>query len=212
MLYTGKEEKNIEGHEINVNNNMGPVTVTKGQKVLFYFVCIITLGLFLILKLTKRNTLNRMQMKINESASGIDVQLQKRFDTLNKLVQAASSQAKFDKETLETISAYRSGANKDMSSKNQAVDKIQAGINMAFEAYPTLGADDAFKKMMNESTMIEKEIAASRRLYNSNVTSFNSIIYTFPTNVIISKEGYAAIPLFSASDVSKKDVNLKFTI
>lgn len=212
MLYTGKEEKNIEGHEINVNNNMGPVTVTKGQKVLFYFVCIITLGLFLILKLTKRNTLNRMQMKINESASGIDVQLQKRFDTLNKLVQAASSQAKFDKETLETISAYRSGANKDMSSKNQAVDKIQAGINMAFEAYPTLGADDAFKKMMNESTMIEKEIAASRRLYNSNVTSFNSIIYTFPTNVIISKEGYTAIPLFSASDVSKKDVNLKFSI
>jgi len=213
MLYTGQEQADSKGHETSVNNNLGTVTATKGEKILFYIICFLTLGIFFITKVTKSNTLNRMQIKINDSASGIDIQLQKRFDTLNKLVQAVSSQVKFDKETLENIAAYRSGianTNGDMNSKVASLDKIQSGLNMAFEAYPTLGADASVGKLMNESTMIEKEIAASRRLYNSDVTAFNSIIYTFPTNVIIIKKGYQSIPLFAAAAVSKVDVKLDF--
>lgn len=208
MLYSGKEVANPQGHAPAVNNNTGPIVLSKGQKFTYCLVCIFTLGIYVI---CKKNSLNALQIKINESASGIDIQLQNRFDTLNKLVQAVSSQVKFDKETLENIAALRSGGTKgNINDKAKAVAKVDAGIAMAFEAYPTLGADDSIRKMMTESTMIEREIAASRRLYNSYVTSFNTQIYSIPASGVASKLGYEGIPLFEASEASKKDVKLEF--
>lgn len=211
MLYTGNEERNPQGHDTVVNNDIGPVTCTKGQKIGWIFMVIITLGILLIYRIIKLNDLNRKQIKINESASNIDVQLQNRFDTLSKLVNAVKSHTKFNKEVYETIAAYRSGVNNSTNTqKAEMIDKISRGINVAFENYPELGADESIRKMMNEATMIEKEIAAARRLYNSEVTSFNQQIYTFPINVLVANKGYQGIPLFEANESSRKDVNLEF--
>lgn len=211
MLYTGNEGRNPQGHDTVVNNKLGPVTCTTGQKVAWIFMVILTLGLLLIYRIVKLNNLNRKQIKINESASNIDVQLQNRFDTLSKLVSAVKSHTKFNKEVYETIAAYRSGSsNVSSTEKAGMIDKISRGINVAFENYPELGADDSIRKMMNEATMIEKEIAATRRLYNAEVTSFNQQIYAFPCNVLVAKKGYQGIPLFEANEVSRQDVNLEF--
>ncbi|MGL5521739.1 MAG: LemA family protein [Metamycoplasmataceae bacterium] len=213
MLYSGKEEIKEAGYKTRINNDLPIVTCTTGQKVMFVLMCVFSLSIyFFVGYIAKNNKLNRMQIKINESSSGIDVQLQKRFDTLTKLVQAVKSQAKFDKETLEAITAYRSGQNPNASltEKNNTIEKISNGIHLAFEAYPTLGADESVRKLMNESSMIEKEIAASRRLYNADVTAFNSLIYTFPTNVVVAKKNYAGVLLFAANQASKEDVKLEF--
>ena len=204
MLYSGNEQP-AKPHNPNVNNNLQEVTATGGQKAGFWIMVVLTLGILYIWKITKSNEINRMQIKINESASGIDVQLQKRYDTLTKLVDAVQSQVKFDKETMENIAALRSGFNKaSTTEKDQMLSKVSTGLTMAFENYPKLGADESISQMMNEATMIEKEIAASRRLYNSNVTRFNSTIYTFPTCVILSGKGYKGIPLFVADEKSDR--------
>lgn len=211
MLYTGNEERNPKGHDTVVNNNLGPVTCTTGQKVFWIVMVIFTLGLLLIYRIVKLNDLNRKQIKINESASNIDVQLQKRFDTLSKLVSTVKSHTKFNKEVYETIAAYRSGSTKASNNEKAGmIDVISRGINVAFENYPELGADESIRKMMNEATMIEKEIAASRRLYNAEVTSFNQQIYVFPCNVIIAGKGYQGIPLFESNEASRSDVKLEF--
>ena len=81
---------------------------------------------------------------------------------------------------------------------------------MAFENYPQLGADESIRRLMTESTMIEKEIASARRLYNADVTQFNTAIYNFPTNVVIAKKGYQGLNLFKADESVKKDVEIKF--
>lgn len=87
------------------------------------------------------NKINQMQIKINESASDIDIQLQKRYDTLKK-VSAIESQIKFDKETLENIAALCSGYSKaNTIKKDEILSKISSGLTMTFEQYPKLGAD-----------------------------------------------------------------------
>ncbi len=209
MLYSGNEPQAQE-HRPNVNNNLAEVKCSMGAKIGFWFLVIITLGLFYIWKIKRSNEINRMQIEINESASGIDIQLEKRYDTLTKLVDAVKSQVKFDKETLENIAAMRSGfKNSSAIEKDEITSKVYSGLTMAFENYPTLGADASFNKLMNESTMIEKEIAASRRLYNANVTRFNQLIYTFPTTVILDGKGYKGIPLFVTSNQKRQDVKLE---
>ncbi len=213
MLFNSEQQQNNETKfQASAVNDLGPVKVTTSQKVLFIFLCAITLGIaYFYFNIKKVNWLNSIQNKINESASGIDIQLQKRFDTLTKLVAAVEGQTKFNKEVYENIAKFRSGiAENDLTQKQQVIDKIQTGLSMAFENYPQLGADESIRRLMTESTMIEKEIASARRLYNADVTQFNTAIYNFPTNVVIAKKGYQGLNLFKTDESVKKDVEIKF--
>lgn len=213
MLYTtaDQENKNQEAFDGQAVNHLKPVTATGGQKFLFYFLCVITLGIaYFIFNIKRVNQLNRLQNKINESASNIEVQLEKRYSTLTALVQAVSSQATFDKEVYENIAKFRSLGKDDLTERNACLTSLQRNINFAYENYPNLGADLSVRKLMTEASMIEKEIAAARRLYNADVTQFNSMIYTFPTNVVIAKKGYHGLNLFKAEEEHKGNVDLTF--
>lgn len=213
MLYSGKETS--QKHDPSVNNQLGPVTVSAISKIGFWTIIvvgIIPLGASIFWLVKRKNDLNKMQIKINESASGIDVQLQKRFDTLTKLVDSVKNHVRFNSEIFSDIAALRSGNinNKNLAQKSKAIDNLSRAINFTMESYPQLGADDSVAKLMNEISMIERELAASRRLYNANVTTFNQLIYTFPTSVIAARKKYEGVPLFAADEEVKKDVKVNF--
>jgi LemA protein len=78
------------------------------------------------------------------------------------------------------------------------------------ENYPNLQSTAAINKLMETADYIEREIAASRRLYNSNVTLFNKAIFVFPKSIMASALKYSMMPLIEASEEQKKDVNLSF--
>lgn len=213
MLFTtqDQENQNQSPYDGSAVNHLKPVTATGVQKFLYYFLCVITLGImYFVFNIKKINDLNRLQNKINESASNIEVQLEKRYSTLTALVQAVSSQATLDKEVYENIAKFRSLGKDDLTERSNCLASLQRNINFAYENYPQLGADMSVRKLMTEASMIEKEIAAARRLYNADVNQFNSIIYTFPTNVVIAKKGYHGLNLFKAQDEHKQNVDLSF--
>ncbi len=207
----------VESYETRVTNNIGPVVVTGGEKVGYTAMMVLggifTIGIFPACYIIgKKNWINEQQLKINEAASTIDVQLQQRFDLLTKLVDAVKKQVKFDKETLEAIAAYRSGKapSSDVTEKASQIDSIGRSINIAMEAYPELGADKSIAKLMNECSVVENELAAARRNYNAQVTRFNQAINVFPCKVIAAKQGCVALNLFSASAEARKDVKIDF--
>lgn len=217
MLYNSKEINEVKENHPQVNNNLKPVKTTTGQKVLFWLVFVIIsitlIGLLFTIPwyIRLKNDLNRMQLKINEAASGIHIQLQKRFDVLTKLIDTVKGQVEFEKSTLENISSLRSGMkNLPINEINNKIDEISRNINLSFEAYPNLGTNLSFQKLMNEVSIIEREISATRRLYNSNVTLFNQRIYTFPSSVVAEKMNYVGIELFQASIIHQQDVKIQF--
>lgn len=206
MLYTGKEQPAAKNDTPSINNNLPIVTVsTLGKVMAIIFVYILTLGIYPVVK---NNYFKRMQIKINEAASNIDIQLEKRFNTLTKLVDSVKSHVKFDKDVFTTIAAYRSGM--DINQKSQMLGKINSALTMAFENYPNLGADESIRTLNTEVVMIEREIAAARRLYNSLVTQFNSEIYQWPNNAILSGKNYQGILLFVTDESKRQDVNTTF--
>lgn len=206
MLYTGKEQPATKNDTPSINNNLPIVTVsTLGKVMAIIFVYILTLGIYPVVK---NNYFKRMQIKINEAASNIDIQLEKRFNTLTKLVDSVKSHVKFDKDVFTTIAAYRSGM--DINQKSQMLGKINSALTMAFENYPNLGADESIRTLNTEVVMIEREIAAARRLYNSLVTQFNSEIYQWPNNAILSGKNYQGILLFVTDESKRQDVNTTF--
>jgi LemA protein len=130
------------------------------------------------LTIQKRNFFRTQQEKINESSSGIDVQLKKRRDTLIKLVDATQSSIKFEKTLLTDITSLRnvnhfSANDKHMTSK---LDGAASKILATFENYPNLKTTDTIRDLMQTATVMEGEIAAARRLYNSQALHFNQEI------------------------------------
>lgn len=210
--------KNDAGFNPNVNQTIIPAIPDSKQKNLFNTLVILSWILIIpglvwwILRIKKANDWIDQQMQIDNAASAIDVNLTKRFDTLSKMVEQTKGYLKFEKETFENIAKYRSGnfgeGSASLTEKDRVLTKIASDINVQFERYPELKAQSVIMELMSASQYVEQEIAASRRLYNSKVTRFNSDILQFPNICIAHKNNLNTIPQFAASAQEKQDVSM----
>ena len=211
MLYNDENvNHDPEGHNPTTDNSK--IIPKKESKWLIIFFFIITLGLFGIYYITQRNALNQLQIKVNECASSIDVQLAKRKDTLVKLLDATKSMCNYEKTLLEDVTKLRSSM-----VNNQSREEVDGLSNSVFsrifavsENYPEIKASEAFQKLMNSADYLEREIAASRRTYNSAVANFNQHLVYWPSSFIAAKHNMHSIKMFAASTSQKEDVNLSF--
>jgi LemA protein len=161
------------------------------------------------------NSLRQLEVKVEEAESGIDVALTKRFDVLTKMVGAVKGYAKHEAETFENVTKWRQGLPKDLSleQKQQFMGKMDAvtrGINVAVEAYPELKAEKSFNNLQRSITDVEEHLQAARRLYNSNVSSINSRIVTFPTSIVAGMIHMEKKDFFEASEEKRSDVEISF--
>lgn len=68
------------------------------------------------------NRLQRLSVKVNEAASGIDVALEKRWDLLNELLSAVKKYLSHEYETLTGVAALRSGTETEIQRLKQQAD------------------------------------------------------------------------------------------
>ena len=161
------------------------------------------------------NSFKVMEVKINEADSGIDVALTKRFDVLTKLVATTKGYAKHEAETFENVTKWRAGLPKNLSLAEKQefmgkMDAVQAGINVAVEAYPELKAEKLFSNLTASITDVEEHLQAARRLYNSNVSTLNSKIVTFPTSIVAGMIAMTKKEFFEAETAKRSDVEVSF--
>lgn len=213
LIDTRENEQQTNGFNPNVQNRQINATASKGDKTGYITLCICTLGIFAIYGVTKKNKFNRQQIQINEKASGIQVQLAQRRDTLIKLVDATKSSMDFERGLLTDVTKLRSYkiTDENLNEANQKIDSAFARLLATYENYPKLASTEAIKSLMNSAEYLEQEIAASRRLYNSAVTAFNQELFTFPARVIAAKQGLHTFALFNASEEQQKDVSLNLS-
>jgi LemA protein len=164
----------------------------------------------LIFQFLKQNALayfRKLQQKIQADASQIDNFLEQRVIILQNLTRLLDKSIDLDKDVMKTVAAYRSGVNPNADQvRNEAsalMDGIQARINLAFEAYPELRAQENINDAMRQNSTLQKEITAARVLYNDTVSMWNQDIFSWPTKIIVAaKEGYTTrIPYTASAEV-----------
>jgi LemA protein len=151
------------------------------------------------------------KIKVEESLSGIEVALTKRFDKLTKLLDVTKGYAVHEKETLSMVISMR----KDMSVSelNETCSKMNAmgaHINAIAEAYPQLRSAEAFLQLQSGIRDAEEHLQAARRLYNSNVTAFNTAIVMFPSSIVAGVHGMQKAEFFTDEEHKKADVSMTF--
>ncbi len=213
MLIDTREQpvEGVNGFNPNVQNGVINAKASTGDKIGFILICIITLGLFAIFLVTKKNYFNRTQIKINERASGIQVQLAQRRDTLVKLVDATKSSMDFEKGLLTDITKLRSQkiTSENLTEVNNQIETSFGRLLATFEQYPKLSSTETIKQLMNSAEYLEQELAASRRLYNAVVSEFNQEIFQFPGRIPAASLKLHTLAMFNASAEQQKDVSLK---
>jgi LemA protein len=109
---------------------------------------------------------------------------------------------------MKTVAAYRGGVVPDGDQERNVasgkIDSAFARINVAFEAYPDLQAQQNIADAMRQNSLLQKEITAARNLYNDSVSTWNQDIFSWPTKIIVAaKQGYTTRIPFIASKATK---------
>jgi len=73
------------------------------------------------------------------------------------------------------------------------------------EQYPDLRATENFQQLSRNLSELEDEIQASRRIYNSNVQSYNTKIQIFPNSIVASTGGFSEREFFEITNAAERE-------
>lgn len=171
------------------------------------FIILIILIFVLIAAIVLYNGLIKARIKTEESLSGIDVALAKRYSVLSNLQTVVKAAAAHEKEVLRTITAFR----KDMTllakeQLNQEYDQQQAALLALAEAYPELKVSENFLNLQQAIFDCEEHLQAARRFHNANTALYNEKIQVFPTNMMAGLLNYQKKEYFMAEAAERENV------
>lgn len=153
------------------------------------------------------NGFRRMAVKINESESGIDVALTKRYDMLTKMLEVCRQYAAHEVDTFGKIVGLRQGMTMAQRSEiNAHMDEMTAKLSIVAEQYPQLRSAQVFSDLQRGIRDAEAHLQAARRFYNANVSAFNQSLVTFPNSLVGKK--YKPYAFFEAEGIKTADVSM----
>ncbi len=157
-------------------------------------------------------TYNRLVNKrtmAEESFSGIDVQLKRRYDLIPNLVETVKGYAKHEAGLLEKVTEWRARA-QGASNPDERM-KAEAGLTTALanvfavsENYPELRANTNFIELQTQLAEIEEQLQLSRRYYNGTVRDLNMMIDMFPSNLIARQFGFEKKVFFEVENAAER--------
>lgn len=164
----------------------------------------IVVGIIVLLVLivfSQYNTLVKLKMKVKQAKSGIDVYCQQRFELIPNLIETVKGYMKHEKEVLDNITRLRTEYNNTKNIKvSQELNKQMNSIISVAENYPDLKASEQFLNLQKNLEKIESQLQAARRIYNNDVSNYNTKISVVPYNLIASIFNFESESLFELED------------
>jgi LemA protein len=181
-------------------------------------VIIVVVAILIIAALyyvAKRNSIIASRNRVDESWSGIDVQLKRRHDLVPNLVETVKGYAThestvFEKATKARAEAMAANSVEDTAKAETKLSGALTELRAVAENYPTLRATENFQQLSRNLSELEDEIQAARRIYNSNVQSYNTDIQQFPGSVIANQGGFTARQFFEIDGAEREPVAVSF--
>lgn len=157
------------------------------------------------------NSIKVAALKVDESESGIDVALTKRYDVLTKMLDTVKGYQKHEQSVLSELVELRTGMSMtEKKAANDVMDKVSKDISVLAEGYPELKANTNFVELQKAIIDVEEHLQAARRLYNSNVNAYNTKLVVFPSNIVANNMGAVKRELFEADEIKRQDVKMQF--
>jgi LemA protein len=163
------------------------------------------------------NGLIVLSRNVDKSWSNIDVLLKQRHDEIPKLIKVCEGYMKYERETLEKITAARTaciqakGANESAQAEGQLSGLLKTLFAVA-ENYPDLKANQNFVQLQQRVSYLESQIADRREFYNDSVNQYNIRINQIPDTWVAGMLAMQAKEFFKIDAVDRQDADIKFDL
>ena len=155
------------------------------------------------------NDFKKKEIRVQEGLSGIEVALTKRYDMLLKMLDIAKGYMTHESELFEKVIELRRGMSvSEMNEAQQQMDNLSDRFFAVAENYPEVRSSSVFAELQRSIRDAEEHLQAVQRLYNSNVTAYNTAIAMFPAKLLA---GSRQPKEFFAADAGKhEDITMSF--
>jgi LemA protein len=157
------------------------------------------------------NRLVRNKNLVDEGWSNIDVQLKQRANLIPNLVTTVKGYAKHEKDLFTQVSQLRNQSLSAQSVAQQGMVENQltqtlGRIFAVAEAYPDLKASQQFLDVQQQLSKLEDTIQMARRYYNGTVRNLNTMIESFPSNILAGMFQFTKRDFFELDDPGERAV------
>jgi LemA protein len=162
-------------------------------------------GVFLV---TSYNGLVSSQIQVDEAWAQVQVQYQRRYDLIPRIVNSTKLYIEYEQQLLTDIaearSAWTSSLEGGVEGQMAASQEIDSVFNrllaiVVVEDYPELQADQVVLTLIDELEGTENRIAVARMNYNEAVTRYVKRTRLFPGNIVAGIFGFQEKPFYEAN-------------
>lgn len=163
-----------------------------------------------------KNSYNKMvagDENVQAAWSQVENVYQRRADLIPNLVATVKGYAQHESETLESVVAARAKATQvtvdptnlteDALAKfNAAQGELSAALGrllMITENYPDLKASQQFSDLQAQLEGTENRITTERMKFNDTAKAYNTLVRSFPNNILASMFGFEKKGYFEAA-------------
>lgn len=190
--------------------NLNKYDMKKGLIILIA-VAAVVLGAFVWVK----NVYNGMVVadeNVQAAWSQVENVYQRRADLIPNLVATVKGYAEHEASTLEGVVAARAKATQvtvdpenlteeSIARFNEAQGELSTALGrllMITENYPELKANENFRDLQAQLEGTENRIATERMKFNETAKGYNTMVRSFPNNIIASMFGFEKKGYFEA--------------
>ncbi len=161
-------------------------TVLIGILVIILVVGFWAIGIF--------NNLIGLIEAINNNKRQIDIQLDRRYKVFESLIESVKKYMDYEKTTLKEVVALRNQAQAAKAAGNEkarmaaenGISQIASGLNVVFEQYPDLKANQNVIQLQEEIVNTENKLAYSKQAYNDSIERYNAKKKSFFESLVVS--------------------------
>lgn len=161
------------------------------------------------------NQIINTELVTDETWSQVLSQYQRRFDLIPNIAETVKGYATHEKETFAMVASARASVGQikvtgneipsqeqlnSFAASQQSLGTALSRLMMIQEKYPELKADKGFNDLRAELAGTENRIAVARMDFNKSVTTYNSLVSTFPSSFIADFRGFKKKAYFDLVD------------
>ena len=177
---------------------------------------IIAVALFIVFAILQYNKLVRLNIRLDEAFSQIEVQHKRRADLIPNLVETVKGYASHEREALEKVVQARAASTTAstlpaVAAADGMLTNALRGLLAVAEAYPDLKASTNFLQLQEELSTTENKVSFARQFYNDNVRTLNTAVKTIPSSFFTGLAKVGEREFYEVDDPSIRNApNVKF--
>jgi len=177
---------------------------------------IIAVALFIVYAILQYNKLVRLNIRVDEAFSQIEVQLKRRADLIPNLVEIVKGYASHEREALEKVVQARAASTAAstlpaVAAADGMLTNALRGLLAVAEAYPDLKASTNFLQLQEELSTTENKVSFARQFYNDNVRTLNTAVKTIPSSFFTGLAKVGEREFYEVDDPSIRNApNVKY--